>query len=570
MSMNIRNTLIRWAGVLALVWSATGCQTTHAPNDTMNVRTTMKHTSPHLIEKPRTNDRPTSATVPKMVLPKLNLRQMVGKDLVLNRRFSVAVRNVPVRNFLYSLAKDARIALDLRDIPPVRITLVMKKAPLKAILDRVSQQAGLYYTFKDGVLKVERDRPVWRNYYVDYVNVDKKSKGMVNLNMSVGGSVGGQSSGGSSGSNTTSVEISSEQSFWKELEMGLKVLLGLSDKKDGKRAGPGGNTAAAALTRMAGTGKSTAQTAAVAMEKPLPANRILINREAGMISIYAPRRLQQVVRDYIKEALRRAKRQVLIEATVVEVILSDNYKAGIDWANWSLNNGNIRSENKDGLIKIFASENSSYSFSLDFGLDFLQKFGKTKVLSTPKIMAINNQTAILKVVDNQVYFTTEVNTSTSNSSTTVTFETELHTVPVGFMMTLTPFVNDEDEVTLYIRPTLSRIVDYVNDPHPELKRAGVESRIPVVQEREVSSVLKLKNGQVAIIGGLMQDEMINRDNSLPGVGSLQGVGHLFTHNDRNKRKTELVIFIRPVIIDDKDTEADQVQDVRQRLKALLK
>ena len=566
--MNIRR-MMKWMGLLALAWSVTGCQTPHAPNDTMNVRTTMKQASPHLLEAPQKADKPASQTAPKMVLPKLNLQQMVGKDLVLNRRFSVAVRNVPVRNFLYSLAKDARIALDLRDVPPVKITLVMKKAPLKAILDRVSQQAGLYYAFKDGVLKVERDRPVWRNYYVDYVNVDKKSKGMVNLNMSVGGSVGGQSSSGTTGSNVTSVEVSSEQSFWKELETGLEVLLGLSDKKGGKAAGQKGSIGAARSTSISGTRNQTGQQGQMAGENSLPANRILINREAGMISVYAPRRLQQVVRDYVKEVLRRAKRQVLIEATVVEVILSDNYRAGIDWANWSLNNGNIRSENKDGLIKIFASENSSYSFSLDFGLDFLQKFGKTKVLSTPKIMAINNQTAILKVVDNQVYFTTEVNTSTSNSSTTVTFETELHTVPVGFMMTLTPFVNDDDEVTLYIRPTLSRIVDYVNDPHPELKRAGVESRIPVVQEREVSSLLKLRNGQVAIIGGLMQDEMINRDDSLPGVGSLQGVGHLFTHNDRNKRKTELVIFIRPIIMDDGE-EADQVQSVRQRLKSLLR
>jgi general secretion pathway protein D len=154
----------------------------------------------------------------------------------------------------------------------------------------------------------------------------------------------------------------------------------------------------------------------------------------------------------------------------------------------------------------------------DLGIRMLQQFGNTKVLSSPKIMAVNNQTALLKVVNNEVYFTIEVNreAATTTSAGTTTYETEVHTVPVGFMMSVTPFVSDKDDVSLNIRPTISRIVGYVNDPSPDLARENITSRIPVIQEREMASVLKLKDNQTAVIGGLIEDSNMNDKNA--GIG----------------------------------------------------
>nr|WP_172959722.1 hypothetical protein [Thiomicrorhabdus aquaedulcis] len=141
-------------------------------------------------------------------------------------------------------------------------------------------------------------------------------------------------------------------------------------------------------------------------------------------------------------------------------------------------------------------------------LALLKQFGDSKVLSSPKIMAINNQTALLKVVENLVYFTVDVTTTaatTTGAAPTSTYETQVNTVPVGFTMSVTPFVSADGDVTLNVRPTISRLISYIADPNPAFNdptlTAPVQSLIPVIQEKEMSSVLKLRDRQTAIIGG---------------------------------------------------------------------
>lgn len=204
----------------------------------------------------------------------------------------------------------------------------------------------------------------------------------------------------------------------------------------------------------------------------------------------------------------------------------------------------------------------------DLGIRMLQQFGNTKVLSSPKIMAVNNQTALLKVVNNEVYFTIEVNreAATTTSAGTTTYETEVHTVPVGFMMSVTPFVSDKDDVSLNIRPTISRIVGYVNDPSPDLARENITSRIPVIQEREMASVLKLKDNQTAVIGGLIEDSNMNDKNAVPWLNEMPVLGDLFSYKDDLATKSELVIFIRPIVVKNPDVDNGDLGSLRSFLK----
>ena len=525
---------------LAVLAAGSGCAVnpTAPPNDSNGVKKALERSkeSGHIALAGKKRGAPPK---PGLVLPKFNPAAIIQPPSVLDRQFSVAVRLVPVRTILYSLAKDAGIQLDLHPIPNRRVTLVLRQVPLRIILDKLSQQAGIAYEFKNGVLTVLKDEPVWRSYRVDYVNIAKKVEGSVSLNMSVGNTVTGEGGSSGQGNNVTSVSISSDQDFWSELEQGVLALVG--GKKGAAQANAG----------------------------PKP---VILNREAGLISIYAPRSRHQVIKQYLDEVLQRAKQQVLIEATVVEVELSDKFQSGIDWAALQVTNGDraqLTTTYPFHIVSDPLKNDFAQKFNFDFGIKFLQQFGKTKVLSTPKIMAINNQTALLKVVDNQVYFTTEVNSSSNTNTTTTTFQTEVHTVPVGFMMTLTPFVSNGDEITLYVRPTLSRILGYVKDPHPDLARAGVESLVPIIQEREVSSTLKLKDKQIAIIGGLMQDESKGTDDSLPGFGAIPGVGHLFTSHNKNNKKTELVIFIRPVIVRNPSITHGELNRFSEQFKKLL-
>jgi len=171
------------------------------------------------------------------------------------------------------------------------------------------------------------------------------------------------------------------------------------------------------------------------------------------------------------------------------------------------------------------------------------------------------------VVNNEVYFTIEVNreSATASSAGVTTYETTVHTVPVGFMMHVTPFISD-DEISLNIRPTLSRIVGYVNDPNPDLARESIESKVPIIQEREMDSVLRLRNRQTAIIGGLIQDTHDNQRQGVPGLSDLPWVGDLFSYRDDTVKKSELIIFIRPIIVTNPDVDYGDLQAFKPLMK----
>ena len=196
----------------------------------------------------------------------------------------------------------------------------------------------------------------------------------------------------------------------------------------------------------------------------------------------------------------------------------------------------------------------------------LERFGDVQVLSSPKIIALNNQTAILKVVDNVVYFTSEVQTQTTDNTDRTIFETTVHTVPVGFVMNVTPFISEVEEIILNVRPTISRVVGTVPDPNPALSSADppVTSEIPEIQVREMESVLRVGSGQVAVIGGLMEDKVVKRTTGVPFLSSLPLIGPAFTYRDDQVAKTELIVFLRPRVIHVADVAAD-LSDFRQYL-----
>ncbi|PHR27621.1 MAG: hypothetical protein COA38_13220, partial [Fluviicola sp.] len=235
------------------------------------------------------------------------------------------------------------------------------------------------------------------------------------------------------------------------------------------------------------------------------------------------------VQNFLNEVQLSVHRQVLIEATIVEVSLNDSYQAGVDWKILNSDGGSkVSGAQNITDLALLSRPNLSLSLTginihdneLQATLRALETFGEVSVMSSPKIMALNNQTAVLKVVDNLIYFTIDVNVDTSASSgsqggTLTTFDSELNTVPVGFVMSVTPFIDKLNQVILNVRPTISRVVSFVQDPNPALADAGVISKIPVIQVREVESILKVASGDIAIIGGLMQDELKQTNRGVP-------------------------------------------------------
>jgi general secretion pathway protein D len=205
----------------------------------------------------------------------------------------------------------------------------------------------------------------------------------------------------------------------------------------------------------------------------------------------------------------------------------------------------------------------------------LESFGTLRVLSSPKISVLNNQSSVLKVVDNKVYFTLSVTAGTPASpgvaATPATYTTTINTVPIGFLMSVVPQISESDEVTLNLRPTISRITGYAVDPSPALTANNITNRIPEVQTREMESVLRVQSGGVAILGGLMQDARNNNTDEVPGLNQLPVVGGLFKYRDEASKKTELVIFLRPTVLREATLEGDfkEFSNILQEARAAM-
>ena len=233
---------------------------------------------------------------------------------------------------------------------------------------------------------------------------------------------------------------------------------------------------------------------------------VIPNPEAGLINVRATAKQHEAVQSFIDRVMANAQRQVLIEATVVEVDLSDQYRQGIDWRvinegtgldAFQLLTGSLAPGLASavppvaplGIASSFVLNYTSKSDGqrIDVVVELLRQFGDLQVLSSPRIMALNNQPAVLKVVENIVYFEIDVEpgVATGNTQSIPAIETTAKTVPVGLVMTVTPQVNENQSVTLDMRPTISSITQFVNDPSPDLDAAGTVNAVPQIQVREM-------------------------------------------------------------------------------------
>ena len=209
------------------------------------------------------------------------------------------------------------------------------------------------------------------------------------------------------------------------------------------------------------------------------------------------------------------------------------------------------------------------SQNLNVAIKLLESFGDVRVLSSPKISVLNNQTALLRVTRDIVYFTiTPAQVSVgAGGGGTINIEPSFTTTPnvaaEGFMMSVLPQISAADTVVLNVRPTIRRRVADATDPNPALS-AGTPNLIPIFETREFDSMLRIQSGQTAVLGGLMQDSVENVEDTIPGINRIPLIGWLFAQQRKVSRKTELVIFLRATVIRDASVDGDY-----SRLRGLL-
>lgn len=513
-----------------------------------------------------------SASIPQPVIDTPTLA--APKAAPRPETYSVVVNEVPVQQLLFALARDAKFNVDIHPGLEGTVTLNALNQTLPQILERVSAQVNMRYDIQDRLIIAGPDTSFIREYQIDYVNMDRKTKATVTMSTSIasaGGGIGGSSAGVANAS-SSEVENTSDHQLWKTIEQNIKDLIQEEDKIVVNHAAKVSTqkVANATDTSEGVTEKTTTKESQNQQEttQTREANHVIVNRETGIIAVRATGRQHKKIAEFLSKVQAGASRQVLIEATLVEVTLDDSYQAGVDWSrigtslNNSLNIGQALTTNSFGTGPVttltFASNSDFFKGTFSATMKLLETFGKTRVLSSPKVMALNNQTALLKVVDEKVYFEMSVNRTpaTTTSAATVDYSSTIKSVPIGVMMSVTPQISRDKQISLNVRPTITRITGYKVDPVASLLGSKVDNLIPEIQVREIESTLKLSSGQTAVLGGLMQESVDKQKSGIPVLMNLPWVGDLFTYRNDGTKKTELVIFLQPTVIENPSLDGD--------------
>ena len=509
--------------------------------------------------------------------------------------YTVVVNDVPVKELLFSIARDTKYNIDLYPGITGRVSLNAVNEPLPAILDRIAEQADLRVKLTGRNISILPDTPYVRTYTVNYVNMTRSTSSQIGVAAQIaatgGGTDQGTSGGGGGGGNSSSTTVTSttDDDFWAILTKNIRDILAASRaaretveqrkaRAEAERDLQSQRVAQAEAVSKAGAGADKLFNTAFksGAGSLVGKDDVVVNPMAGTVTVLGTQKEQHLVQQYLDQVSAAVQRQVLIEATIVEVSLKNQYRAGINWNSlvqglngWAVNTTANATSALANTLTPFATisyTNKNWNFQALLGL--LESYGKTKVLSSPKLMALNNQTALLKVVDNLVYFTIQgTTTSTVNVGTTATFTTTPHTVPVGVVMSVTPQINENGVITLTVRPTITRVVSYVNDPNPTLAQDHIQSQIPVIQAREMESMLQVRSGQTVVLGGLIQDDTSQARDGLPVLSRPSGVGALFGEHERADTQTELVIFLRPTAINEPSVESADLARFRRLLPA---
>ncbi len=525
-------------------------------------------------------------------------------------RYSVTVKDVPVQDLLFAISRDTKVNIDVHNGIEGRVTLNAIDQTLKQILTRVAKQVDMRFEVDGPNLVVMPDSPYLKMYKVDYVNMTRDSSGSIGIQTQVVGpaGVGAASSGGTQNSTQLKIDNSSKNRFWESLDKNIKELLRETDKQlpegssetfvrdqsqgasqtnrsqtnvqRGAARSGGSNARTNSRTDITGPGLSENQLDSQTSSQTLTfreAASVIINPETGTVSVRASARQHEKIAEFITQVSGAASRQVLIEATVVEVTLNDNYQSGVDWSALGLKgvgysitqaftptlltDGTGATTTKNFGIQ-YSNPNAAVGGSISSSIKLLDSFGTTKVLSSPRLTTLNNQTAVMKVVENKVYFTVKAEVTGGGvtlgvaTPAIISYTSTPNVVPEGFVMNVTAQISEGDIITLNVRPSITRIVSYVNDPNPDLARANVINKVPQIQTREFETVLRVPSGQTAVLGGLMQDSFEGRRDGLPVVSRWKIFGDAVSYRNDTGRKTELVVFLRPLVIKDASVETD--------------
>ncbi|MBF0185379.1 MAG: pilus (MSHA type) biogenesis protein MshL [Magnetococcales bacterium] len=321
---------------------------------------------------------------------------------------------------------------------------------------------------------------------------------------------------------------------------------------------------------------------------------VMINRLAGLITVRAYPREHQDITEFLQQLRQRSQRQVILEAKILEVTLNDGSQFGIDWL--AINRGiggrstlsytaadasglsvSTGSGNEGSANRLLLAHPPGWGQPINLALrahDFiglvrlLQQQGRVQVLSSPRVATVNNQKAVIKVGSDEYFITGMHPGSVTGSGSdriynppTLTMESMF----TGISLDVTPQVGEGEMVTLHVHPLVTEVQDknksFIIDDRPQ------NLPLAYAQMREADSIIRVRNGEMAVIGGLMKERTLKREDRLPLVGQLPLVGGLFGREEKSVEKSELVILLRPIVVEGDGDWQEQAERGQQRVQS---
>ena len=503
-------------------------------------------------------------------------------------------QTVSLHDLMFELAEQAGVDLEMDPQIHGSIIFTAKDRPFNDVVDRICAMAGLRYTFENNVLRIELDRPYLKDYKVDFMSSARKSSSSISTGISSGSSAGAGGAPSTNAGSTSKVDSTNDSDFWKDIDAGLKQVLAASDtytslaSQDDPMAIP---EPAPPIPPAPGAPPGTPPTPSglppslnvSTPPAPKPTANVpstySISKETGIVSVFASERQHKLVQKFFDTYRHQSMTQVLIEAKVLEVDLDDQYIAGIDWGVLGQSFHDLSSHAAGVNLKVPALLTPPTDGSLtpltgylDFGHGFkgviqaLSNFGTVRSLSSPRVTVMNNQSAVVNVAENLIYFQIKVTTTPSTAvgvAPTITYDSTQQSVPEGVLLNVTPTANpDTGEIMLAVRPTVSKKVDSVTDPSIALSitTSGLalsdvpSNPVPEMSVQELDSIIKMQSGQTMVMGGLMKDGNIVNQQGIPVLSDIPIVGSLFRNHQDEVKKSELVIFLKATIVPGSNVE----------------